>query len=104
MSKKDVINVDTRKLAEDLNSIKSSLDNVQVAYNMMNKTHDTVKTKWKGEAAKTFSNSFDTCLGNIRYVYKILSNDIESLYEKCKAFRDCEDSVVKKVKGMDLVD
>lgn len=100
MSKKDVINVDTRKLAEDLNSIKSSLDNMQSNYKKINDAYDNVKVSWKGEAGEAFMCSFSPCLEKIEKIHDSILDDVEELIIRCNDFYECEQHVIEQVKRM----
>lgn len=94
------INVDTRKLVNDLNSTMESLENIQARYERINELYESVKERWQGPAADSFIECFDTYMDNISNVQNSLSVNIEELYARCEAFTNCEQSVVLKVKGM----
>lgn len=50
------INVDTRKLVNDLNSIMESLENIQARYERINELYESVKERWQGPLLIHLSN------------------------------------------------
>lgn len=94
------INVDTTKLAANLENISNDLSVIDRGIHVIQRKYETVDASWDGEAADSFKIHFINNLKNVQDVYGSLKADNELLVKICKSYYQCEQEVIAKIGTM----
>lgn len=94
------INVDTRKLAVDMNTVNQNIQLMEREIVEMKYRKNAIKRVWIGRTADNFNISLEHTLTKLMRVKQVYSNSYEQITDMCQQYEKCEQEVINVINSM----
>lgn len=94
------INVDTRKLVNDMNTVNCNIQKIEKEITEMKYRKNELKRVWIGRTAENFDNSMEHTLMRLSGIKKVYTDSYDQIMDVCQQYEKCEQEVVNVIHSM----